>query len=66
MTKTAVIHQPDFIPYLGFFQRLLHCDLFIVLSGASTSGGLRFGMGSVPTLTLGDAEALARLPTLKG
>jgi putative ABC transport system permease protein len=41
-------------------------DLFIVLSGASTSGGLRFGMGSVPTLTLGDAEALARLPSLRG
>jgi putative ABC transport system permease protein len=38
--------------------------LFIVLSGASTSGGLRTGSGTVPTLTLGDAEALARLPTL--
>ena len=29
--KTIVIHQPDFIPYLGFFDRLHHCDLFIVL-----------------------------------
>ncbi|MHB9103342.1 MAG: ABC transporter permease, partial [Sulfuricella sp.] len=26
-------------------------NLFIVLSGASTSGGLRFGSGTVPTLT---------------
>jgi putative ABC transport system permease protein len=40
-------------------------DLFIILSGASTSGGLRFGSGSVPTLTLGDAEAMERLPSLK-
>jgi hypothetical protein len=31
MNKTVVIHQPDFIPYLGFFHRLLHADLFIVL-----------------------------------
>ena len=29
--KTVVIHQPDFLPYLGFFHRLLHVDLFVVL-----------------------------------
>lgn len=29
--KTVVIHQPDFMPYLGFFHRLLHADLFILL-----------------------------------
>ena len=29
--KTVVIHQPDFIPYLGFFHRLIHADLYIVL-----------------------------------
>jgi hypothetical protein len=31
MTKTVVIHQPDFIPYLGFFERFLHADLYLVL-----------------------------------
>lgn len=31
MTKTVVIHQPDFLPYLGFFHRLLFADEFIVL-----------------------------------
>jgi putative ABC transport system permease protein len=39
-------------------------NLFIVLSGASTSGGLRFGAGTVPTLTLGDAAAIGGLPTI--
>lgn len=29
--KVAVIHQPDFLPYLGFFHRLLHADLFVLL-----------------------------------
>lgn len=37
--KTAVIHQPDFMPYLGFFQRLLQCDLFIVLDHVQFSKG---------------------------
>ncbi len=36
-------------------------NLFIVLSGGSTSGGLRMGSGSVPTLTLQDADAIAEL-----
>lgn len=25
------IHQPDFLPYLGFFHRLLHVDRFVIL-----------------------------------
>lgn len=31
MTKTVVIHQPDFAPYLGFFDRFRNADLFIAL-----------------------------------
>jgi putative ABC transport system permease protein len=41
-------------------------NLFIVLSGASTSGGLRIGTGTVPTLTTDDAIALANLDSIKG
>lgn len=28
--KTVVVHQPDFMPYLGFFHRLLHADTYVV------------------------------------
>ncbi len=31
MKKTVVIHQPDFIPYLGFFHRFLYADEYIIL-----------------------------------
>jgi hypothetical protein len=31
MSKTVVIHQPDFLPYLGFFHRLLQADLYLAL-----------------------------------
>ena len=31
MSKTVVIHQPDFVPYLGFFHRFLAADLYVVL-----------------------------------
>ena len=34
MLRTVCIHQPDFVPWPGFFQRLLDCDLFILLDDA--------------------------------
>ncbi|WP_200892089.1 ABC transporter permease [Methyloterricola oryzae] len=40
-------------------------NLFIVLSGSSTSGGARLGSGSVPTLRLADAQAIADLPDVE-
>lgn len=29
--KVVVIHQPDFLSYLGFFHRLLYADQFVIL-----------------------------------
>lgn len=29
--KLVVIHQPDFMPYMGFFDRLLKADIYVVL-----------------------------------
>lgn len=29
--KIVVIHQPDFMPYLGFFDRLLKADIYVIL-----------------------------------
>jgi len=31
MSITAVIHQPDFLSYLGFFHRFLHADKWVIL-----------------------------------
>jgi putative ABC transport system permease protein len=39
-------------------------NLFIVLSGSSTTAGVRSGSGNAPTLTLGDARAIADLPSI--
>ncbi len=29
--RIAAIHQPQYLPYLGFFHKLLHCDIFVAL-----------------------------------
>lgn len=39
-------------------------NLFIVMSGSSTSGGIRMGAGAASTLTLDDAQAISELPTI--
>jgi len=41
-------------------------NMLIVMSGSSTSGGFRFGSGTVPTLTVDDAKAiLSEIPSVK-
>ena len=37
-------------------------NLFIILSGSTTSGGMRMGGGAAPTLTVEDAQSIAELP----
>ena len=37
--KTVVIHQPDFLPYLGFFHRLLKSDMYVILDNVQFLNG---------------------------
>lgn len=39
--KTVVIHQPDFLPYCGFFHRFLKADLYIILDHVQFVHGSR-------------------------
>ena len=39
---TVAIHQPQYLPYLGFFHKLIHCDVFILLDDVQfTKGGFQ-------------------------
>ncbi len=40
-------------------------NLFIILSGASTSSGARVASGTTPTLTFDDADAIGKLPDVR-
>ena len=33
MNKRVVIHQPNYLPYQGFFYKLLFCDVYIIMDG---------------------------------
>lgn len=39
-------------------------NLFIVLSGSTSAGGIRQGSGTVPTLTMADSQAISELPQI--
>ena len=44
--------------------RTMGANLFIVLSGSTSSGGARLGGGSAPTLSVDDARAIGELPAV--
>ena len=54
----AQIHINNSIASMG-------SHLLLVLPGATSSGGLRFGSGTVKTLTVGDAQAIAELSSIE-
>ena len=37
MSRTVVVHQPDFFSYLGFFHRFLHADVYVALDSVQFS-----------------------------
>jgi len=39
MSKKVVIHQPDFLPHLAFFHRLLNIDLYVIFDSAQFVDG---------------------------
>jgi hypothetical protein len=41
MDTVVAIHQPNFLPWLGFFHKLAHCDVFILLDTVDFSRGSR-------------------------
>jgi len=40
-SKIVVIHQPDFLPYLGFFHRLMLADCYVALDTVQRSSSSR-------------------------
>ena len=41
MPRIVAIHQPNFLPWLGYFDKIFHCDIFIFLDDVqySKTGG---------------------------
>jgi RimJ/RimL family protein N-acetyltransferase len=39
--RVVAIHQPNFFPWLGYFDKLRHCDVFVLLDSVQFSKGSR-------------------------
>jgi|SRR5919108_1367346 hypothetical protein len=39
MTRVAAIHQPNFLPWIGYFSKMLQCDVFVLLDNVQLSRG---------------------------
>ncbi|WP_243372083.1 WbqC family protein [Microvirga solisilvae] len=38
----VAIHQPNYLPWCGFFTKMLNCDVFVILDDADIPGGQSF------------------------
>ena len=45
----VAIHQPDYIPYLGFFYKMYKSDLFIYLDDAQFSNEAAHNFNKIKT-----------------
>lgn len=39
-TIRVAIHQPNFCPYFGFFNKMINCDLFVILDDVQIENGV--------------------------
>lgn len=40
--KVVAIHQPNFLPWLGYFHKLVHCDVFVFFDDVQLPRGKSF------------------------
>ena len=43
MAKTMAMHQPNYVPWLGYFHKLARCDVFVYLDAVQFPRGQSFG-----------------------
>lgn len=45
----AAIHQPDYIPWLGYYYKMAHCDVFVYLDDAQFSNAAAHDFNVIKT-----------------
>jgi hypothetical protein len=42
-SRTVAIHQPNYLPWAGYFHKIAHCDIFVYLDSVQFPRGQSFG-----------------------
>ena len=49
MSRIVAIHQPDYIPWLGLYYKMAHCDVFVYLDDAQYSNEADHNVNKIKT-----------------
>lgn len=64
MSRVVAIHQPNFLPWLGYFNKMAHADVFVFLDTVQFSKTGGTWMNRV-RLSVGDHEGWATAPVVR-
>ena len=65
MSVTCAIHQPNFLPWLGYFYKIQHSDVFVFLDSVPLSTGGASAITHRTRVLLGNQPGYLSLPIKK-
>ena len=63
--KITAIHQPNFLPWLGYFYKIAHCNTFVLLDNVDFQQGNHNSITNRTKIKLGNEEKFITIPVKK-
>src|SRR6185369_12527883 len=65
MTKIISIHQPNFIPWLGYFYKIYAADVFVILDNVEYQSGNSSSITNRTKIKTNNGELMISVPVRK-
>jgi WbqC-like protein family len=63
--KTVAIHQPNYLPWLGYFYKILSSDVFVILDSVDYQSGNSSSITNRTRIKAANGELLITVPVVK-
>src|ERR1700722_14908918 len=64
--KVIAVHQPNFMPWLGYFYKINHADVFVILDNVEYQSGNASSITNRVKIKTTQGEQMVAVPVRKG
>src|SRR5580698_6754117 len=64
--KVIAVHQPNFMPWLGYFYKIVHADVFVILDNVEYQSGNASSITNRVKIKTLQGELMLAVPVKKG